>query len=99
MAGASFGLRPHNWLSRAIHRKIAAAHGPSRLERVKRTNGGDRKISLNVFQVLDYVSRVTYVYESIALLIFVLIFLIFVKPPAWAMRMLKSIASFLDRWV
>jgi hypothetical protein len=42
---------------------------------------------------------VTYVYESIALVIFVLISLIFVKPPAWAMRMLKSIASFLDRWV
>src|SRR5207245_9748975 len=44
------------------------------------TNGGDRKISLNVSKSWIICQRVTYVYESIALVIFVLISLVFVKP-------------------
>ena len=40
-----------------------------------------------------------YVYEGIAMTVFILISLIFIKPPAWSIRMLKSFVGLLDRWL
>ena len=41
----------------------------------------------------------TEVYEGIAMVVFILISLIFIKPPAWSRRMLKYFVGLLDRWL
>jgi len=38
-------------------------------------------------------------YEGATLVVFVLISLIFIKPPAWVKRMLHSVVAFFDRWI
>ncbi len=40
-----------------------------------------------------------YLYETIGLVIFLIISLIFINPPAWVMRALKSLVVRLDRWM
>jgi hypothetical protein len=41
----------------------------------------------------------TEIYETIALVVFVLISLIAIKPPAWSKRLLASFNKFMDRWI
>jgi hypothetical protein len=38
-------------------------------------------------------------YEGVTLVIFILISLVFIKPPAWIKRMLHSVVSRFDRWL
>ena len=40
-----------------------------------------------------------YFYEGLAAVVFILISLIFIKPPQWSIRMFKSCVRFLDRWL
>ena len=39
------------------------------------------------------------IYETIAAVVFVLISLIAIKPPAWSKRLLESSNKFMDRWI
>jgi hypothetical protein len=41
----------------------------------------------------------TEIYETIAAVVFVLISLIAIKPPAWSKRLLESFNKFMDRWI
>jgi hypothetical protein len=38
-------------------------------------------------------------YEGITLAVFILISLVFIKPPAWIKRMLQSFVTLFDRWL
>ena len=38
-------------------------------------------------------------YESVSLVVFIVISLIFIKPPAWIKRMLQSVVALFDRWL
>jgi hypothetical protein len=38
-------------------------------------------------------------YEGATLVVFILISLIFIKPPAWAKRMLHAAVNLFDRWI
>jgi hypothetical protein len=40
-----------------------------------------------------------YVYESIGLIVFLLITLAFLKPPEWLKRALKFLQVQLDKWI
>lgn len=40
-----------------------------------------------------------YFYEGIAAVVFIVISLIAIKPPAWSRRLLKSFIGLLDRWI
>ena len=42
---------------------------------------------------------VTYFYEGLTVVVFVLICLLFVKPPLWGKRILQSFVRWFDRWV
>ena len=42
---------------------------------------------------------ITEIYETIAALVFVVISLIAIKPPAWSKRLLRSFNKFMDRWI
>jgi hypothetical protein len=41
----------------------------------------------------------TEIYEAITSIVFILISLIAIKPPAWSKRLLNSFNKFMDRWI
>ena len=41
----------------------------------------------------------TEIYETIAAVVFIVISLIAIKPPAWSKRLLNSFNRFMDRWL
>jgi hypothetical protein len=41
----------------------------------------------------------TEIYEAFATVVFILISLIAIKPPAWSKRLLNSFNKFMDRWI
>ena len=48
---------------------------------------------------MDYLSNVEFVYEGLALVVFILISLAFIKPPAWLLRKMKAFVVYIDRWM
>ena len=41
----------------------------------------------------------TEIYQGVAMVVFIVVSVIFVKPPAWTKRVLKSFIQLLDRWI
>lgn len=44
-------------------------------------------------------NTVEYLYETLGLVLFLIVSLIFVKTPDWVTRLGKSLVTWLDRWI